>query len=223
VPSEWIVESSVVLLWLVTSKLLGGLLTKAVNRGALSPGTIRKTAHVVTGLWVIAFAKWIHNWWIVLIPISLIFLASQRANVNRLGSSKKWMARYSPFITVIAPILLTVYFWKQGRTDLVVPAVLVMTFGDTAAYFAGIYFGKHKFALTGKSYEGALANFAVSFTVLILTSQFLTHEIRWIPAVIIAFVCAALELVLPGGWDNPIVVMAALLLMRWVPARLGLP
>jgi len=200
-----LVEIGVVLLWVLSMALFQKLLNHLVRSGRISEFAARKAAHVGIGLWILPLALLVRRWYLAAIPIMMVLAANTSANRKR-GQLRGGWVRLFPVATFAAPLALILYCWSRGRTDLVVPAVLTMTIGDTAAALAGMRFGRHKIPWTGKSLEGAAANWLASFATLWAAGAFL-REIHPALLLVPAFAVAVLEAVLPGEWDNPLAIM----------------
>lgn len=189
------------------------LLDAAIKKNLIDPFSARKISHLTVGLWVIPLAAFVHRWYLVAIPITMILAANVHANAQR-GSLGRMQERIFPLVGFLLPEVLILNFWHQQRSDLVVLAVLAMTVGDTAAAYAGIYFGKRRISWTGKTVEGGLANFISTLGVLVGVGHLfyqLPVGLFPVPAVLVA----TLEAILPGEWDNPLAVVLLLLLLRF--------
>jgi phytol kinase len=206
-------EIGVVVLWLTSLSLLQRLLNQLIQANRITPFTARKVAHVVSGFLILPLAAFVRHWYIAAIPITMILASNTKANLTRarLGETGR---RLFPVVTCAAPVALILYFWSRERTDLVVLAVLTMSIGDTAAALVGMRFGKHRISWTGKTWEGALANFAASLATLAAAGHWLYQmPVRafFLPAV----AASILEAVLPGEWDNPLAIMLVLILLQY--------
>jgi dolichol kinase len=206
-------EIIVVLFWLISWYLFQRLLNRSVLRQFISPFAGRKIAHVAIGLWILPLAFLIRHWYVAALPITMILAANTKANLTRarLGRTSQ---RLFPLVTFAAPVALILYFWSRNRTDLVVLAVLAMSIGDTAAAIVGIRLGKHKVPWTGKTLEGAAANFIASLATLSIAG----HALYQLPAgsfVLPSAAVAALEAALGGEWDNPAAIMLLLILLGY--------
>src|SRR5262249_46236438 len=139
--TEWLT----VILWIVGIKLLPSR---------------RKLMHIVVGLSVVPLVIWIHHWYVAAIPLTMIFAANARTNLSGIQPRSTLWRMYAVF-GVAAPLTLFLLLWHRGRTDIVVAAVLMMSFGDVAAAYGGRAFGVHRFSWNGKSLEGAICNLLV--------------------------------------------------------------
>lgn len=190
------------------------LLTAAIRRNVLTPFGARKISHLTVGLWVVPLAAYVRNWYLAAIPISMILAANLHANSKR-GNLGRLQKQLFPLFSFLLPEVLILYFWQQGRSPLVVLAVLAMTVGDTAAAYVGIHFGKHRFSWTGKTIEGGIANFTATLLVLGAVghaSYHLPFGLFPLPAALVA----VLEAVTPGEWDNPLTIVVLLALFGYL-------
>lgn len=127
------------------------------------------------------------------------------------------MFRLYASFAVLVPAFLLLYFWSRHRTDVVALSVLLMSFGDAGAAFVGKRFGSTKIAWTEKSWVGLLAFVFVSFLSLLLSVWFLFPGQLSVSKLLSAsLICAVVEAMAPGAWDNPAVLSAALLLFGFV-------
>jgi dolichol kinase len=168
---------------------------------------------MMLGFCVIVLDLFVRHWYLAAIPITMILAANVHANTRR-GNLRRFAKRIFPLAGFLAPLALILSFWHEQRSEIVVLAVLAMTIGDTAAAIVGRRFGKHKVSWTGKSLEGALANFAGSLLILICAGLALYHlplKMFFLPAGAVA----GLELVVGGEWDNPASIMLLILLLGY--------
>jgi dolichol kinase len=210
---SWAREIAVVVLWIAAVSGLHRILNRLVLAGQIREFTARKIAHVVVGFFVVPLAILVGRWQLAGVPIAMILAANTKANLtrSRLGDRGR---RLFPLIACAAPVALILYCWSLRRTDLVVLAVLTMSIGDTAAALVGIRHGRTKVPWTGKTWEGAAANFAFSLATLWITALCL-YAIPPAASVLIgaAAASAILEAVIPGEWDNPLAIMLVILLL----------
>jgi dolichol kinase len=204
-------EIAVVIGWIGCVSLLQRGLNGLVQTGRMREFSARKTAHVAVGLLILPLAILVSRWQLAALPVTMILAANTKANLARssLGARGK---RFFPLIACAAPVALILYYWSRQRTDLVVLAVLAMSIGDTAAALVGMRWGRHKVPWTGKTLEGAAANFVTSFATLALAGGLLYHMP---PGAFIAPAAAAavLEVSLAGEWDNPLAIMLVLVML----------
>jgi dolichol kinase len=198
-------ELAFVILWIGSLALFQRGLNRLVAGGRLTHFAGRKVAHVAVGLWIVPLALFVHRWSLAAIPVVMILAGNTQANLSRarLGRAQ---ARLFPLVTCAAPAALILYFWKRGWTDVVLAAILTMTFGDTAAALFGRKFGRHKVPWTGKTIEGAVANFVTSLATLLAVTPWLGH-FSWGILAVASAAASVVEAALPGEWDNPVAVM----------------
>jgi len=205
-------ELFILCLWFVFLASQQRLLDELSGRGVISSFTARKISHLAVGLWVIPLAIFVHRPYLAAIPITMILAANVRANSQR-GSHGRIEKRLFAFAGFLLPLLLIMYFWHRGRSNMVVLAVLAMTMGDTAAAYAGSHLGKHRIPWNGKTVEGGIANFIVTLAVLAGIGQAF-YDMPLAAFSVPAAVAALLEAVIPGEWDNPLAVVTLLLLLK---------
>src|SRR5262245_58152391 len=110
----------------------------------------RKLIHIIVVLSVVPLVICIHHCYVAAVPLAMVYGANAHTNLIGIPPRSTLWRVYAIF-GVAVPLILFLYLWKQGRTDIVVAAVLVMTFGDVAAAFGGRAFGVHRFSWNGKS------------------------------------------------------------------------
>jgi dolichol kinase len=205
-------ELFIIGLWLAFLPAQQQVLDAAIKKQFITPFAARKTSHLAVGFWVVPLAAFVHRWYLAAIPITMILAANVHANSQR-GNLGRMEKRLFPLFGCLLPVALILHFWNQQRSDLVVLAVLAMTVGDTAAAVIGIRFGKRRIPWTGKTVEGGVANFLASLVVLAAAGHAgygMPLSLFPLPAAVVAL----LEAVLPGEWDNPLAVVALLVLLR---------
>ncbi|MCC8103870.1 MAG: hypothetical protein LIP11_17030 [Clostridiales bacterium] len=98
-------------------------------------------------------------------------------------------------------------------------AILVWGFGDAAAALAGKRFGKHKvnwrIADNHKTFEGSAAMVCVDVIILLIGLPII--GVSWLAAIpasiVIALICALVELISRHGYDTVSVPIAAAILI----------
>jgi dolichol kinase len=206
-------EVAIICFWFLFLSVQQRLFDLLIRRQLLAPFTARKLTHLAVGFWVLLLDLFVRHWYLVAIPITMILAANVQANIQR-GNLGNFAKRIFPLIGFLAPLALILSFWHQQRREIVVLAVLAMTVGDTAAAIVGRRFGKIKVSWTGKTMEGALANFAASLLILVCAG-FALYDLTWKLFLIPAGSAAAVELVVGGEWDNPTSVLLLMLLLRY--------
>jgi phytol kinase len=210
---SWAREIAVVVLWIAAVSVLHRMLNRFVLAGQISEFAARKIAHVTVGLFVIPLALLVGHWQLAALPITMILAANTKANLTRSSLGNRGR-RLFPLIACALPVALILYCWSRQRTDLVVLAVLTMSIGDTAAALAGIRYGRHKVPWTGKTWEGAAANFAASLATLWVAAEWLYTTPPGLSVLAGAAAAASiLEAVVRGEWDNPLAIMLVILLL----------
>jgi dolichol kinase len=207
-------EILIIAAWFTSLSLRRRLLDRAVNSRRMAPFTARKISHVTGGLWVIPLAAFVSHWYLAAIPITMILAANAHANRRR-GNPGRLQERLSPLVGFLLPEILILSLWEQ-HSHLVVLAVLAMTVGDTAAAYAGIHLGTYRIRWTGKTVEGAVANFICTLAILAAAGYaFFGMRVPLFP--VPAAMAAILEAVIPGEWDNPLGIVVVLALLKWPP------
>lgn len=207
--------------WLACVKIAVRLAGGRPAAGEPASFTRRKLVHAAVGLGVVPLVIFLREWYLFLIPVSLVFLGNMKANQERISPQKPICRRIYPTVAVLLPIVAIMYFWRMGWKPAIMLAVLAMSMGDAAAALAGRRYGRQWIPWTGKSWEGAVANFLVTLaTLLAAGAGIYGFPPAWlIPASLItAGACAGLEVVVPGAWDNPLVMLAAMGLWQFLSA-----
>ena len=109
--------------------------------------------------------------WLLIAPFLLAF--TPRIN-------NRFLMAILGLITII-PFGLTLIALREINPLLLVVFALTVWIADSAAYFAGKRFGKHKLASTispGKTWEGVLGAF-VAVTIYAVMLSYLTHQSYW--------------------------------------------
>jgi len=206
-------EIFIICVWFALMPAQQRLLDAAIKRELITSFAARKISHLAVGFWVVPLAAFVHHWYLVAIPITMILAANVHANSKR-GNLGRLQKRLFPLVGFLLPEVLILYLWHQQRSDLVVLAVLAMTVGDTAAAIVGLHFGKRHIPWTGKTVEGGIANFISTLVVLAGVGHFfyrMPFEVFPVPAALVAL----LEVVLPGEWDNPMAMVLLLVLLGY--------
>jgi phytol kinase len=97
--------------------------------------------------------------------------------------------------------------------------MLVLTFADAAAAVVGRRYGTLRYPTPGgcKSLEGSLAFAVVTFAATHLSLLLLSDAARWESVLVAAVIALALTLVeafATGGWDNFLVPVGALVMLK---------
>lgn len=181
----------------------------------LSKGSSRKFLHAMIGnlVLVIPFFRWHLAPALIAAPFILVtFLASPYTPIPRLRGRLGRLAELTEeghhmglILYSISFTLLVVLF--PTRPDVVAAGVLPMAYGDSSAALVGRRMGRRG-TLNGKTVEGSVAMFAVTFSSLVLflafysSFQAFTLAQRVAPSVAVALICAVVEALSPRGLDN---------------------
>ena len=200
---EWLL----VIAWIVALKLVQVVLARI----PLSFFARRKILHILVGFSVIPLTRGIHDWYVALVPILMILSANAISNLKGIPPRSPLYRAYI-ILGVLMPLALLLFLWRQGRAQTIVVAVLMMTLGDAAAAIGGRFWGRHRIFQQKKTVEGSLCNFLVSFTTVFIATR------SAVTSMAAAFTAATIEATVPGIWDNPTVLFAALLLLYYFKA-----
>ena len=144
------------------------------------------------------------------------FLAALDNHVSGVldGVGRKSLGEFLFPITVGAVFVLA----GGDRAAYLIP-LLVLTFADAAAALVGRRYGTLRYPTPGgcKSLEGSLAFAVVTFAAVHLSLLLLSGVPPWesvLVAVVIALVLAVVEAFATGGWDNFLVPVGALVLLK---------
>jgi CDP-diglyceride synthetase len=211
-----------VLAWLAGLWSLGRTCAALVGAGRLSRFAARTLFHVLDGASVLPLAWWVEPWYLAAVPAAVMLAG------NAGGNRSRWTAKQARDRTafllggVIVPFLLFVFLWARGQQSLVALAVLMMSVGDAAAAVAGTAWSRHHGRPPGrKTLAGFAANLVSSAVVIVAAGAVFGIPLRPLlsAAVAAAGAGALLEYLLPGRWDNPVVLTAALLLLAGLLGR----
>jgi len=193
----------------------------------VAPEWTRKLVHVLMGLTASAFP------WFFRDPRSVLLVCAVFAAVLGASLMRSWLPSVHRVDRRTAgalwfPLGVAVVFGAaEGRSDLYVISMLVLTLADPAAAMVGRTYGAHRFRAgrDSKSLEGSIAFLLVAsgclFVALSLTASLgSAASIAW--ALSIGILLTGVEAVAPAGSDNFLVPVGALLLLR-VAAPGGAP
>ncbi len=184
-------------------------------------GFTRKFVHIGVGMWVIGTVLLFESRWFAVIPpvtfVALNYISYRRSLFQAMETGER-----ENLGTVYFPIsfaLLILWLWP--RPELLVAALMPMTWGDALAAIAGGRWGRRKHPFNGslKSWEGSLTMLlvswlAVSLALLIFSS--LGWGIALGAALIVALAATVAEAITPWHLDNltvPLVSAATLALL----------
>ena len=161
---------------------------------------VRKILHILSSLWVFMMVYgFSHTAARAAGPVLFIVL-------NGVYSAGKGRRLDNGLVSFPVSLLLITLLYSFGRlsAESAVSSMLVLGFGDGAAAVTGYMLHK-----TGKSIEGSVSMFLVSFIVLLLFSPLSVPE-----RVIAALAAAAAERMTPSGLDNLTVPLTTALVME---------
>jgi dolichol kinase len=175
------------------------------KRFPASPELSRKTVHVLSGLISLPVPFFITGWILpalccsaTLLVLLITRLTGRLEEVHQVGRRS-----LGAFLFPMAIFLL--FLLEHGRPVFYAIGILVLTLSDSAAAIVGRRCGSTRFTFWGKSLEGSLAFFIVSWFV-VQSALFLSLGLPGLQAMEIGFVVAVvmtgLELVTPWGTDN---------------------
>jgi phytol kinase len=185
---------------------------------AVKPEGTRKLVHVLMGLTASAFPWFFRDVRPVLL-VCAVFAAVLGGSLmlSRLSSVHGVDRRTAGALWFPLGVAV-VFVAAEGRTDLYVIPMVVLSLADPAAAIVGRTYGAHRFraARDSKSLEGSLAFLLVASGCLFVTLRLTTPlgpELG-VRALGIGALLAGIEAVAPAGSDNVLVPVAALLLLR---------
>ncbi len=195
----------------------------------------RKIIHIGAGMWTWAILLLFDHWYIGVIPfatfIVLNYLFYRFRFFSAMDSEKE-----SPG-TVYFAISITILFllgWRNHALDyrfVILPAIMVMTWGDAMASLIGRFWGSHRYQIWGghKSYEGSIVMLFTGFLAVLVSLLVLRNTGLSLPLsewtinkmVLLsgatAIVTTLIEAVSPAGTDNLFVPLIAAAIM-WLGA-----
>jgi phytol kinase len=209
----WGLVASYILIFLII-----GLSTVLQKNKVIGDEGARKFIHIgVSNWWILAMIFFVDEhavWYAVIAPFTFIVLnyLSYRLNILKAmerGGKGNLGTVYFP-ISLLILVILT--FGVTQNPWIGAVGILVMGYGDGLAAVIGTAYGKHKLAF-GKSIEGSLTMFIVSFIIVFGISLFLTSIISAVfIALGVAIVATVVELLTPKGLDNLSVPLSASLI-----------
>jgi phytol kinase len=211
-----------VVVFLVASR--GVLWVVCRLEGCATPEVSRKFLHVAMGA-ILCPLPWVfHSPWPVvgLCGIYVGLLAARRYLValdNHVSGILDGVGRRS-LGEFLFPVSVGVVFAaaRGDRVAYLVP-MLVLTFADAAAAVVGRRYGTLRYPTPGgcKSLEGSLAFAVVTFAATHLCLLLMSDAARWESVLVAAVIALALTLVeafATGGWDNFLVPVGALVMLK---------
>ncbi len=186
---------------------------------AVEPEWTRKLVHVLMGLTAAAF-PWFFSDPRSVFVICGVFGAVLGGSLVRSGlASVHGVGRRTGGVLWFGLGVVVVYLAAEGRRDLYVTSILVLTLADPTAAMVGRRYGAHRFRVgrDAKTIEGSLAFLLVAFGCLFVALR-LTGSLDATESIVRALCLGALlagiEAVSPAGSDNVTVPLGALLLLR---------
>lgn len=199
----WGLVASYILIFLII-----GISTVLQKNQLVGDEGARKFIHIgVSNWWILAMVFFTDEnavWYAVIAPFTFIVLnyLSYRLNLVKAmerGGKGNLGTVYFPISLLI---LVIVSFGLLKNPYIGAVGILVMGYGDGFAAVIGTAFGKHKLAF-GKSIEGSLTMFIVSYLVVLFISVMLMPiSMALIVALGVAALATVVELVTPKGLDN---------------------
>jgi dolichol kinase len=162
----------------------------------------RRLIHIFSGLYtVLDYFLLPAAWFIALITLSLIVMAiSQRYGwFSSIHDVKR--RTYGEIFLPIGTLLT--YAISQGRPEIFIPSIFIMTFADSFAGLTSDLLKKER-----KVFQGSIVFFVVAFLLLVENTHLPTGHI-WLAALVVTLV----ERFSPLGTDNATVPVATALLL----------
>ena len=160
----------------------------------------RKVLHILSSLWVFVMVYGFESITARILGPALFLV------INAVYSYRKGRRIDNGLVAFPLALLIIALLFGYGRVsgENAIASLLILGFGDGAAAVAGYLLGK-----TGKSVEGSVTMFLVSFIVLLIFSSVS------LPFAILAALAAALaERLTPSGLDNLTVPLTSALLLE---------
>jgi phytol kinase len=194
----------------------------------IKPDLTRKFIHISAGMWVFGVLLLFKHWQIGIIPfatfIGINYLLYRYRVIGAMDTedSSPGTVYFATSVTLLFGL-----FWRpDGPVDYVpiaVAGIMTMTWGDALAALIGKRFGRHQYQVGSsvRSWEGSLAMFMASATVMFLVLQFLpgsflsplsvsiSGERALFTALVSAGFATLVEAISPHGTDNLSVPLVA--------------
>jgi phytol kinase len=191
---------------------------------------VRKTQHVSYSLSIFLLIKLFSSWYSAVLAASLLVVVGYPAllYLEKLPFYKKYFVDRKKkggelrmqllLVNATFGLLLFIFWGLLGIKWLYIAPVAVMAwgFGDAAAAVIGKAFGRRRikspFIDGAKTYAGTIAMAIVAFLAVLLTLLFYAGKsflVSLITALLVAPVCAIVELYSPKGTDTITVPFAA--------------
>lgn len=178
-----------------------------VGRKITDPFLSRKLIHIAVGC-LVSLSLYSFEHWIFLMALSLIFIAS---NLNDLfsGRIEAMTARDRNWGTVFFPFsfLFLLVFWGRENRELILVAMMILTFSDSLAGLIGYYWGRNPVRVfyEQKTALGSLSFFLTTFLILSISLSWgyaIPIILSFWGAVMLALVLTILESFSVIGIDN---------------------
>lgn len=198
---------------------LGGLIG-AVHCSPLKGEAARKAIHVGMGCICLSFPWLFHEAWPVdlLAVLATLALLALRFLKPSIGQVLHDIARRS-IGELLFPIGVALVFrLSEGIESLYLPAVAILTFGDSAGALIGRRYGKHQYRTNAgtKSIEGSTAVFIVSALIVFFLGDHRDLQSALLTALVAGLFIAMAEGILSAGVDNLILPITAYALLYFL-------
>lgn len=195
---------------------------------------VRKIQHIGYSMSIFLLVRLFDSWYMAVAAASLLILLAYPVllALERTKFYRRWftdrtvrggeLRKQLLFVQLTFALLIFVFWGLLGRQwhFLVPVAVMAWGYGDAAAALVGKFWGKrrviHRWIEGAKTWEGTGAMMAFAFGAVFLTLLFyggLTWYISLVVAIIVAPVCAFVELFSRRGMDTFTVPLSAALLI----------
>ena len=174
----------------------------------LGPDFTRKFVHIAVGMWAVGTVYLFDSRWMAIIPplvfIGLNYLSYRQGIFRAIEDGRKTNLGTVYFPLAFCLILLTLWAYP----NLVVAALMPLTWGDAMAAILGRAYGRLKYSIFGqiRSVEGSISMFLFSLISTFLALRLISPEGTGWRSLGIAFWVALLttltEAISPWGIDN---------------------
>jgi len=184
----------------------------------------RKFIHIGVGMWVIGTVLLFQNRYLAVIPplsfVLINYLSYRQQTFKAMETGEKGNLGTVYFPISFAALIL----WLWPRPDLLVASLMPMTWGDAAAGFVGVKYGRRRFQIwsQAKSLEGSAAMFLLSWLAVAIALA-LCSPLGWLAGagygLLVAALATLVEALTPWRIDNLTVPLASALLLRILPRK----
>ncbi|MBP7461151.1 MAG: DUF92 domain-containing protein [Candidatus Delongbacteria bacterium] len=196
------------------------ILVRGISRSVSDPFLSRKLIHIAVGS-LVSLSLYFFTHWIFLMALALIFMASNLKDILS-GRIEAMSARNRNWGTLFFPIsfLFLLAWWGYDHRELILTAMLILTFSDSLAGLAGYYRGGQAFRLFHEMKTGlGCLVFGVTSLLLIWFSLCYWYAIPillgWWGALMIALVLTVIESFSVVGIDNLTLPVMSAFLLHW--------